>query len=310
MSSPPSTDPAILARIAAAVGADSVTVTALARGVTHETLVVRAAEVPVAVLRLAPPRAGILPRHEPVAEARLLDLLAGSGIPVPRILAVDPDGATFGRPGFLMGYCHGRSTLTWEALRAEAGDGTDDDALVVLARLHALAPPAGWPDAEAPARHAGRDLEGVRRLNAQSGAAAPAALHDAITALAFEPPAPSGATIVHGDYRPANLMAAEHRVTGVLDWEMTTVGDPACDFGISTMREWGVWAPDVELLDRYVSLGGAGVDLVALRWWRALGYGKVVAFLACRAADGWDGGPVLGPWTQALENAVRAWHSS
>jgi aminoglycoside phosphotransferase (APT) family kinase protein len=104
-------------------------------------------------------------------------------------------------------------------------------------------------------------------------------------------------------------MASGGRVTGILDWEMAGTGDPACDFGISTMREWGEWYPDVELLARYRDARGVEIELSSLLWWRALGYVKVVAFLASRMTEGWRG-PDLGSWVAGQQRALAEWQSS
>lgn len=311
MSSQSSLEPAVVAAVAERLGAkpERLGVRALARGVTHTTLIVDVDGKPVAVLRLVPPRADILPRHHPAAEGRLLQLIAGSGVPAPEALIIDERGDRLGRPGILMSYCEGFSTLTWEQLRKRCGgEAVAEHALDTIAVMHGLEVPDGWPDAADGASHALRDLEGARRLAVEACDAAPSALIPGLDALAADPPVPSGPPcIVHGDYRPANFMAHGGHVTGVLDWEMATVGDRACDFGIATMREWGSWWPDRELLDRYAAASGVEISLRSLEWWRALGYAKVTAFLARRVSDGWDGGPKVLPWAEGLEASVGAW---
>lgn len=279
----------------------------LARGVTHDTLIIEVEGDPVAVLRLAPPRPDILPRHMPAQEGELLAMLSGSDLPVPEPLVVDHDGATLGRPGLMMSYVRGQNTLTWEQLRARCGEQTGEHALRTMVAMHALPLPVGWPSALDPKPHSQRDLEGARRLALQAGLAAPAALIAALDRLEADQPLPAGpACISHGDYRPANLMAAEGRITGILDWEMASTGDPVCDLGVATMREWGTWWPDEELLARYGQARGIGVQMRSLLWWRALGYCKVVAFLACRLSEEWSG-PSLEPWTAGLLPALDEW---
>jgi aminoglycoside phosphotransferase (APT) family kinase protein len=69
---------------------------------------------------------------------------------------------------------------------------------------------------------------------------------------------PEGASrIVHGDYRIDNLIfhPTEPRVIGVLDWELSTIGDPLADFAYHVMA----WRVTPELFR-----GLAGVDLAAL----------------------------------------------
>jgi aminoglycoside phosphotransferase (APT) family kinase protein len=316
MSSPPSSDlfadPGGQAAVAAALGVEvaDLTYRALARGVTHDTLIVSVVERPVGVLRLAPSRPEVLPRLQPAEEGALFELLEGSGLPTPRALIVDRDGGRLGTPGLLMSYCEGANTLTWERMNERGGASAAEHAFATIVRLHELAVPADWPERGEPETHAERELAGTRRLLEDAGEAAPGALRDALPWLAARPPAPTGPPcIVHGDFRPANLMAADGEVTGILDWEMATTGDPLCDFGVSTMREWGVWMPDAELLARYGEARGVECDPAALAWWRALGYAKVVAFVAARTADGWQG-PDIGPWVEGLERAVAEWEGA
>jgi aminoglycoside phosphotransferase (APT) family kinase protein len=69
---------------------------------------------------------------------------------------------------------------------------------------------------------------------------------------------PEGApAIVHGDYRMDNLIfhKTEPRVIGVLDWELSTIGDPLADFAYHVMT----WRVTPELFR-----GLAGVDFAAL----------------------------------------------
>ena len=51
------------------------------------------------------------------------------------------------------------------------------------------------------------------------------------------PDAASAAAIVHGDYRLDNVLVAGDptRITAVLDWEMSTLGDPLTDLGLLLM---------------------------------------------------------------------------
>lgn len=309
MQSPLFPDPGGQAAVAAVLGAEpsDLEYRALARGVTHDTLIVSVGERPRGVLRLAPERAEVLPRLQPADEGALFELLDGSGLPTPRALIVDRDGSRLGTPGLLMSYCDGANTLTWERMNERGGATASEHAFATIVRLHELEVPPGWPERDEPETHAERELAGTRRLLEDGGDAAPGELRGALPRLAAAPPAPTGPPcIVHGDFRPANMMVAAGRVTGVLDWEMATTGDPLCDFGVSTMPEWGRWMPDEELLARYGEARGVECDPAALAWWRTLGYAKVVAFLAARQADGWQG-PDLGPWVEGLERAVAEW---
>jgi hypothetical protein len=75
--------------------------------------------------------------------------------------------------------------------------------------------------------------------------------------LRRHPPSEGEPRIVHGDYRIDNLIyhATEPRVIGVLDWELSTIGDPLADFAYHAMA----WRVTPELFR-----GLAGIDLAAL----------------------------------------------
>jgi aminoglycoside phosphotransferase (APT) family kinase protein len=123
-----------------------------------------------------------------------------------------------------------------------------------------------------------RELAGVDALHAGLGAALP------------DSPAP---TIVHGDYRLDNvLIDGTGRLTAVLDWEMSTLGDPLTDLGLLLMygelrADEAVPAPTIggspghpapaELVERYARRSGR--DVSAIDWYTAFAYFKVAVIL-------------------------------
>ena len=69
-------------------------------------------------------------------------------------------------------------------------------------------------------------------------------------------PSASDATIVHGDYRLDNAIVSDDgRIAAVLDWEMSTLGDPLADLGILRMY-WRDRDADTAL---QATVGNAGV---------------------------------------------------
>lgn len=103
------------------------------------------------------------------------------------------------------------------------------------------------------------------------------------------------ATLVHNDYKLDNLMfaAGEARVEAVLDWEMTTVGDPLADLGLS-LCYWQLggahsiaggaapggpagWFTRDQFVERYAARTGR--DLTHLRWHEVLGVFKLAVIL-------------------------------
>jgi aminoglycoside phosphotransferase (APT) family kinase protein len=118
-------------------------------------------------------------------------------------------------------------------------------------------------------------------------------LHD------YLPPSPNGPTLVHNDYKLDNVMLrpSGDRVEALLDWEMTTIGDPLADLGL-TMCYWtwasvaaeddphpatpGIttqpgWYTRDQFLERYAQRTGR--DLTHIRYHEVLGIFKLAVIL-------------------------------
>jgi aminoglycoside phosphotransferase (APT) family kinase protein len=83
-------------------------------------------------------------------------------------------------------------------------------------------------------------------------------------------------TLVHGDFKPGNVLLDQGHVTAVLDWETVHLGDPHEDLGWVTnplrQREHripGGWEPR-DLLDRWAKHTGLTPDVEVVRWWQVL----------------------------------------
>ena len=86
--------------------------------------------------------------------------------------------------------------------------------------------------------------------------------------------------LVHGDYRLGNLMVDGDRVSAVLDWEGTHLGDPTEDLGWLCVRAWRFARPDrpaaglgsrEQLLAAYERHAGIATDPADLAWWELAG---------------------------------------
>ncbi len=103
--------------------------------------------------------------------------------------------------------------------------------------------------------------------------------------LPAPPPRPA---LVHGDFRPANVLVVGGQPGTLLDWEFAHLGDPAEDLGWYTVAiyrnehfgEEGAWTPDA-FMRRYLDrLGPAGADVTdpaRLRFWHVLALYKLSA---------------------------------
>ena len=110
--------------------------------------------------------------------------------------------------------------------------------------------------------------------------------------LVRDQPEQIGSTIVHGDYRLGNMLVADGRVAGVLDWELCTLGDPLADVGY-LMNNWidpgeptagssgptgvGGFPDRAAMLDRYAAATGRDVSRVP--YYRAFSYWRLAAIV-------------------------------
>ncbi|MET4059923.1 aminoglycoside phosphotransferase (APT) family kinase protein [Arthrobacter sp. UYP6] len=184
-----------------------------------------------------------LPRstHDMVREARIQQLLQGRGIPVPTILAVCEDESVLGVPFYVMTFLEGlviTNTIPAVLDAPEQRLATGNAVVDTLVQLHQVDVTAGelasFGHADGYLRRQVERFSVLWDINTTRSLPDVAVLG---TWLADNCPESQQASVLHGDYRPGNLMfqaAAPARVTAVLDWEMAAVGDPLADLGYLT----------------------------------------------------------------------------
>ena len=187
------------------------------------------------VLRKKPPGDLLPSAHAIDREFRVMKALAATEVPVARMLCYCDDAAVIGTPFFVMAFVDGR--IFWDPALPEL-DATGRGAVYaemnrVVAALHRIDPAAvGLADFGRPAGFFERQL---RRWTAQYRASETEpidAMERLITLLPAHLPATGPARIFHGDLRIDNLIfhPTEPRILAVLDWELSTLGDPLADF--------------------------------------------------------------------------------
>ena len=189
------------------------------------------------VLRRKPPGTLLPGAHAVEREARVMTALGAEGFPVPRVHGLCEDEAVIGTPFFVMDLVEGR--IVWEASFPDLNPGQRSahfDAMnATIAQLHGYVPEAiGLADF---GRAAGFVERQVARWSKQYLADAEAGRLPQMDALVdwlgkHLPPDSGDARVVHGDFRCDNMIfaATEPSVAAVLDWELSTLGDPAADF--------------------------------------------------------------------------------
>jgi aminoglycoside phosphotransferase (APT) family kinase protein len=253
--------------------------------------------------------------HDMGRERRVLTALADTDVPVPRVLAHADEGPPVDAPCYVMEYLDGVVPLNelpagWadtEAERHRAGLALVD----VLCRLHAVDPPAvglagfGRPDGflDRQLRRWNTQWEHAQRDVAE-GVTAPGTateLTRLAAALGADVPDTQRHTIVHGDYRIDNCLydrADPGVIRAVLDWELSTLGDPLADLGLLLVywheaADPAIWR-DAQHLASPTRLPGfprrteitrayaarSGLDLGRLPWYVAFGAFKLAVVMA------------------------------
>jgi aminoglycoside phosphotransferase (APT) family kinase protein len=193
-----------------------------------------------------PPLGHVLPTaHDMAREYRVLTALGDTDVPVPRTYALCEDNDVNGAPFYVMELVHGRILRTGEemvALTPEQAAACSHQLVDVLASIHRVEYEAvGLGDFGHPDGFMERQLRRWGQQWERSKADELPAIDELARRLRNALPESGPPTIVHGDYRLDNTMLADDdpgRVVAVLDWEMSTLGDPLADVGLFLLY-WG-----------------------------------------------------------------------
>ena len=247
--------------------------------------------------------------HAVDREFRVISALHKQGFPVARTYALCTDDGVIGAAFYIMSMVEGRvfwnATLpdeTPEMRRAiyEAEIGT-------LAALHQFDPEKiGLGDFGKPGNYFARQIDRWSKQYRASETKTIEAMDRLIAWLPASVPVQERVAIVHGDYRIDNMIfhPSEPRVAAVLDWELSTLGDPLADFtyfimnwamppeGRSGLRGLDVAALGIPTMDEAIALycartGRSGIP--ALDWYFAYNVFRLAAIsqgIAMRVVDG------------------------
>jgi aminoglycoside phosphotransferase (APT) family kinase protein len=238
------------------------------------------------VIKAVPPGRRPIGRHDMLRQARVLQALAESAVPVPDLLAVDTEEPAW----YAMSWLDGEAVepvldgvlLPPDLVRSRAFTATG-----VLADLHRV--DATALREEAGARSAVKELDFWTTVLRAGVADFVSAGERLAGLLARDIPGPVPPCLVHGDYRLGNLMFSAERVQGVVDWEIWGIGDPRLDLGYFTVFADPANFPGIgaevpglpsgdELRAHYAAATGASVEDAA--WFTALGRLKMAAIMA------------------------------
>ena len=194
------------------------------------------------VLRRKPPGKLLKGAHAIEREARVMTALGSARFPVPRVHALCEDESILGTPFFVMDMVDGR--IIWDGTfpgMGKAERAAHFDAMnVTIAALHSLDPVAiGLGDYGRAAGFVERQVGRWSKQYESDVEAGRVPAMDRVAAwLKQHLPADRGESrVFHGDYRCDNMIfdAVRPEVAAVLDWELSTLGDPVADFAYHLM---------------------------------------------------------------------------
>ncbi|HYZ45750.1 MAG TPA: phosphotransferase family protein [Xanthobacteraceae bacterium] len=193
------------------------------------------------VLRRKPPGKLLPSAHAVDREFRVISALHAQGFPVAAPVLYCDDAAIAGTAFYLMDHVEGR--VIWEphmpsadpAERAAVYDAMN----ATLARLHSFDPAAlGLSDFGRGDNYVARQVERWSKQYRASETEKIAEMERLIAWLPAHLPPPAPVRIVHGDYRLDNIILAPSQpaVRAVIDWELSTLGDPLADLAYHLMQ--------------------------------------------------------------------------
>ncbi|MEV0304478.1 phosphotransferase family protein [Streptomyces prasinus] len=239
--------------------------------------------------------------HDMRREHRVISALHATPVPVPRTVLLCEDEEVLGAPFYVMEFVEGTPYRTADQLAPLGPERTRRAMLALvdtLVDLHAVDPgEVGLADFGRPEGFLDRQL---RRWGKQLDASRDrelAGIDELHAALGRELPRSPAPAVVHGDYRLDNVLIASveggaDSIRAVLDWEMSTLGDPLTDLGLLVMYGMPLGMPDspvsttaeapghpspAELIERYAARSGRDVSGVA--WYTAFAWFKLAVIL-------------------------------
>jgi aminoglycoside phosphotransferase (APT) family kinase protein len=192
------------------------------------------------VLRKQPPGELLRSAHQVDREFRVMHALADTDVPVPRMLAACDDVSVIGTKFYVMEYVVGRvfSDSLLPDLDPEERSAVYTDLARVLACLHRVDPSAvGLDSFGRPGNYYARQISRWSKQYLASKTEEVEAMDHLMKWLPAHIPETDETVVVHGDYRPGNVLIHpnEPRIVAVLDWELSTLGHPLADLGYICM---------------------------------------------------------------------------
>lgn len=201
---------------------------------------------PIRLVLRRPPLGHVLPTaHDMRREYRVISALHGTDIPVAAPVAFCSDTDVIGAPFYVMEHVDGlvlRSREQAALISPGQARQISERLAEMLAAIHGLnLDQAGLSDFGRPAGYMRRQLSRWQRQWELSVTRAVPGYDELVARLEAGLPEETGeGTLVHGDFRVDNVLIAaglRPRIAAVVDWEMSTLGDPLADLAL-TLVYW------------------------------------------------------------------------
>jgi aminoglycoside phosphotransferase (APT) family kinase protein len=193
------------------------------------------------VLRRKPPGKLLPSAHAVDREFRVISALHAQGFPVAEPMLYCEDAGVVGTPFYVMKFVEGR--VLWEPHMPEAAAreraAVYDAMNAMLARLHVFDPSAlALSDFGRGENYVARQIARWSKQYRASQTEPIAEMEALVAWLPAHLPPPGPVRLVHGDYRLDNIILApsDPTILAVLDWELSTLGDPLADLAYHLMQ--------------------------------------------------------------------------
>ncbi|KAM4827606.1 acyl-CoA dehydrogenase family member 10 [Thomomys bottae] len=211
-------------------------------GQSNPTYYIRWAEHQL-VLRKKPPGALLPSAHAVEREFRIMKALANVGVPVPTVVDLCEDSSVIGTPFYLMEYCPG---LIYKDPSLPGLDPSRRRAIYtamnkVLCTIHSVdLKAAGLEGYGKQGDYLPRQVQTWTKQYRAAETSTIPAMERLIEWLPLHLPREQSSTVVHGDFRLDNLLFHPEKpeVLAVLDWELSTLGDPFSDVAYSCLAHY------------------------------------------------------------------------
>ncbi len=209
-------------------------------GQSNPTYRITASDRKKYVLRRKPPGKLLPSAHAVEREYKVIKALHGAGFPVAKPYVLCEDESVIGTAFYVMDCVEGR--VLWDqslpGMSKAERFAIWDELNRVIAALHVIDyRSVGLEDFGKPGNYIGRQVARWTKQYQASETERVEAMDNLIAWLPKNIPPETGTTVVHGDFRLDNAIfhPGEPRILAVLDWELSTLGDPLADFAYHCM---------------------------------------------------------------------------